>query len=57
MTRMEKSELLSVLVAIRLGELEFAQSKLRHLIRTAADEHAAEDAVNDALEKKQRGNE
>ena len=57
MTRMEKNELLEVLLALRLGQLEFAQSKLRLIIRTAQDEHAAEDAANDALGNKQRGNE
>jgi hypothetical protein len=53
-TRLETSELMSVLVAVRAQNLKFAESKLRELIHNAHAEHAAEDAVN-TLEKAQRG--
>jgi hypothetical protein len=52
---LEKSELLSVLVAVRTGDLKFAESRLRELIHAAHAEHAAEDAVKDSPEKAQRG--
>jgi hypothetical protein len=54
-TRLEKRELISVLVAVRAQNLKFAESKLRELIIAAAAEHEAEDAVKDTLENAQRG--
>jgi hypothetical protein len=55
MTRLERGELLSVLVAVRTRDLKFAESKLRELIHNAHAEHAAEDAADDALERIARG--